>query len=335
MPQEAVTSCDQALSPPPPAHNQVDVALAAAEEFASFALSEGTRDAYRRAYAVYRDRCETLGATPLPCPVQDLLAVLGSLAKDGRSASRLGVILAAVGLAHRLADQPDPTTHQRVRLLLRGVRNVRGTAPGKRQPLYALPRPDEAKSDFERVLAGIPELTLVGKRDRALLLVGFAAALRRSELCGLTVHDVEHVERGMLLTIRRSKGDQAAAGQTVAIPYGTKGRCPVAALKEWLSAARITEGNLFRAVDRHGHVGESLSPQTVALVVKRRLRIAGLEPAVYSAHSLRSGFLTSAADNGASVWELMGVSRHKDVKTLQAYVKRREGFDNYPGMGII
>ena len=310
-------------------------ALADAEEFASYALSEGTRDAYRRAYAVYRDRCEALRATPLPCPVQDLLAVLGSLAKDGRSASRLGVILAAVGLAHRLADQPDPTTHQRIKLLMRGVRNVRGTAPGKRQPLYALPRPDQTKSDLECVLEKVPELTLVGKRDRALLLIGFAAALRRSELCGLTVKDIEQVERGMLVTIRRSKGDQGGTGQTVAIPHGTKGRCPVTALQAWLTAARITEGGLFRSIDRHGHVGESLSPQTVALIVKRRLRIAGLDPAAYSAHSLRSGFLTSAADNGASVWELMGVSRHKDVKTLQAYVKRREGFENYPGKGII
>ena len=196
-------------------------------------------------------------------------------------------------MAHRLADLPDPTTHQRIKLLMRGVRNVRGTAPGKRQPLYALPRPDQSKSDLERVLAGIPELTLVGKRDRALLLVGFAAALRRSELCGLTVQDIDPVERGMLVTIRRSNGDQGGTGQTVAIPHGTKGRCPVTALKEWLTAACITEGGLFRSINRHGHIGESLSPQTVALVLKRRLTVVGLDPAVYSAHSLRSGFLTS------------------------------------------
>ena len=121
---------DLAQEPDAPVRDLVAVAVADAEEFASYALSEGTRDAYRRAYSVFRDRCEALAVTPLPCPVQDLLAVLGALAKDGRTANRLGVILAAVGLAHRLADLPDPTPHQRVKLLMRGVRNVRGTAPG-------------------------------------------------------------------------------------------------------------------------------------------------------------------------------------------------------------
>ncbi|MEI8396326.1 MAG: site-specific integrase [Rhodospirillaceae bacterium] len=310
-------------------------ALAAAEEFASYSLSDGTRDAYRRAFSLFRDRCDRLGVPSLPCSVEDLSAVIGAMAKEGRSAARLGVILAAVGMAHRLAEMPDPTTSQKVRLLIKGVRNIRGTASARRQPLYALLRPDQTSSDLERVLAGIPDFTLVGRRDRALLLIGFAAALRRSELCALTVHDVEPTERGIILTIRRSKGDQAARGQMVTLPFGSSPHCPVGALTAWTAAAHITEGRLFRAIDRHGNLGETLSPGAVALILKRRLKFAGLDPSAFSAHSLRSGFLTSAADNGANVWDLMSVSRHKDVRTLQSYVKRREGFEHYPGKGLL
>jgi len=130
---------------------------------------------------------------------------------------------------------------------------------------------------------------LKGLRDRALLLLCFAGALRRSELVALNVEDIEETESGLRITIRRSKTDQEGAGQTIAIVRGSVA-CPVAAVKAWLQAAGITSGRLFRSVRKGGKtLGGSLSAQAVANIVKAQARAVGLEPTSYAGHSLRSG----------------------------------------------
>lgn len=326
----------------PAADNRADqpslpltAALAASTLFEALALAPATLEAYSRAFAVFMNRCDALGVPPLPCTTEHLCAVMGAMAAEGRSAARLGVILAAVRKAHRGHGWPDPTADERVRAVLKGVRNAYGSTPHRKTPLYALPRPGERESELERVLAAIDAETLVGKRDRALLLLGFAAALRRSELAGLEVADLEATAKGVLVTIRRSKTDQAAVGQEVAVPFGQPGTCPVRAVQDWLQAARIGGGRLFRGVRKNGRLRAGLTPHSVGIILKRRFRIAGLDPDHYSAHSLRSGFLTSAADNGATVFQLMNVSRHCDLKTLQRYVRRRTDFDDYAGEGLL
>lgn len=313
-------------------------ATAAAEEFASFALSEGTRTTYRKAYSLFRERCEALGQIPLPCPEDGLCAVIGQMAADGFTASSLTVVLAAVGMAHRLAELIDPTKTTKARLIIKGVRNTRGTAKGRKQPLYALKRPGESLSELDRVLDIMPPHGVLAKRDRALILVGFAGALRRSELCALEFSDIEETTQGLLVSVRRSKTDQAAEGVQVALPHGTQRKCPVAALKEWLDVllqAGVVSGKIFRSITKEGVLGKGLHPDSVGCILKRRFGAAGLDAAVYSGHSLRSGFLTSAADNGATVWQLVTVSRHKDVKSLSSYVHRRVAFDTWAGKGIL
>lgn len=128
-------------------------------------------------------------------------------------------------------------------------------------------------------------------RDRALLLLGFATAMRRSELAALDVADVEFVVKGMLLTIRRSKTDQEAPGRTIAVPFGRTRHCPAAALKEWLKLVERREGPIFVYTNKHGN----LSSWRMSYVVKTRIAAAGYDPALYSSHSLRAGFATSAA----------------------------------------
>ncbi|MEI8396789.1 MAG: hypothetical protein WCF85_18805 [Rhodospirillaceae bacterium] len=240
-------------TPPPPAPETPArrAAVAAAEEFAAFALSEGTRTTDRKAFSLFRARCAALGLTPLPCAEEDLCAGIGALAADGLTASSLTVVLAAVGLAHRLAALPDPTKTTKARLIVKGVRNTRGTAKGRKRPLYALTRPGEPRSELDRVLEAMPPHSIFAKRDRALILVGFAGALRRSELTALEFSDLEETAQGFLVRIRRSKTDQAAAGVQVALPRGTRGKCPVAALKDWLEVllqAGVSAGRLFRSV---------------------------------------------------------------------------------------
>ena len=185
-------------------------AVGAAEEFSSYSLSEGTRTTYRKAYSLFRERCEALGLTPLPCSEDNLCAVIGAMATDGFTASSLNVVLAAVGMAHRLAELSDPTKSTKSRMIIKGVRNTRGTAKGRKQPLYALRRPGELLSELDRVLEAMPSHGVFAKRDRALILVGFAGALRRSELCALEFSDIEETAQGLLVRIRRSKTDQAA-----------------------------------------------------------------------------------------------------------------------------
>jgi site-specific recombinase XerD len=167
-------------------------------------------------------------------------------------------------------------------------------------------------------------------RDRALLLLGFAGAFRRSELVALDV-DLEETETGLLVTIRGSKTDQERAGATIAIARGDIA-CPLKALREWLDAA----GAIFRPIDKAGTVRASrLTCRSVANIVKAYAGRAGFDASTFSGHSLRSGFLTSAAGKGASIFKMMDVSRHKSVDTLRGYVRDAELFKDHAGAGLL
>jgi site-specific recombinase XerD len=139
--------------------------------------------------------------------------------------------------------------------------------------------------------------SLIGVRDRALLLVGFAGAFRRSEVVSLDVADVTFSSDGLIVQLRRSKTDQEGEGRKVGLPFGSNPlTCPVRSLRTWLDAAAVVSGPIFRAVDRHANVADTrLTDQSVALVVKRCAKAAGLDPEKYAGHSLRSGLATAAA----------------------------------------
>jgi integrase len=173
--------------------------------------------------------------------------------------------------------------------------------------------------------------TLKGKRDRALLALGFAGAFRRSELVALNVTDLAEVADGFRVTIRRSKTDQEGAGQEIAIPRGSRLR-PVEAVQTWLAATGITAGPVFRPVAKGGRAtAQALSANAVPDIVKGYAARIGLDPAAFAGHSLRSGFLTSGAEAGASVFKLMEVSRHKSMDTLRGYVRRSDLFKDHAG----
>ena len=180
-----------------------------------------------------------------------------------------------------------------------------------------------------------PSTDLKGLRDRALLLLGFAGAFRRSELVALDVADLQFCDGGLRVTIRKSKTDQEGLGATIAIARGSIA-CPVDAVRAWIKAAGIVDGPLFRPVTRTGKISaRRLSARAVAELVKTYARRAGLKAADFSGHSLRSGFLTSAAARGASIFKMMDVSRHKSVDTLRGYVRDAEMFRNHAGNGLL
>jgi integrase len=168
-----------------------------------------------------------------------------------------------------------------------------------------------------------------------LLLLGFSGAFRRSELVALDVDDATENETGLLITIRRGKTDQEAEGRSIAIPFGEVA-CPVKALRAWLVAAGIEAGPIFRPIDKGGTVRPSrLTCRSVANFIKAYAERAGFDAKTFSGHSLRSGFLTSAASNGASIFKMMDQSGHKSVDTLRGYIRDAELFKDHAGAGLL
>jgi site-specific recombinase XerD len=310
---------------------QTAVALPTAdlESAAAFARAEkapATRAAYRSDFAMFRAWCVGKGVAALPASPETVAAFLAHEAERGSAASTITRRCAAIRYAHRLADLEPPTNSEKVRATLRGIRRTVGAAPARKAPVLA---------EMARAMAlGAPE-GLKGTRDRALLLLGFAGAFRRSELVALNVADLEESEDGLKINIRRSKTDQEGHGETIAIIRGGA-CCPVKAVKAWLQASGISDGALFRPVAKGGRLGaERLTDQSVCDLVKAYAERIGLKGADFGAHSLRAGFLTSAARRGASVFKMRDVSRHKSMDVLQAYVRDADMFRDHAGAGLL
>ena len=225
-----------------------------------------------------------------------------------------------------MAGYEPPTGSEGVKAVLRGIRRTIGAAKQGKAP---------ATADLIGQMIALCPHSMIGRRDRALLCLGFAGAFRRSELCALEVGDLTEVPDGLRILIRRSKGDQEGQGQEVAIPRGYRLR-PVEAVQAWLAAAEISSGPVFRAVAQGGKVSDApLAEDSAARIVKRYARRVGLDPASYAGHSLRSGFLTSAAEAGASIFKLSEVSRHKSLDTLRGYVRRVDLFKEHAGAAFL
>jgi len=247
-------------------------------------------------------------------------------AEQGARPSTIARRVAAIRYAHKLAGHATPTDAEGVKATVRGIRRTLGTAPTRKAPVTA---------ERAQVMAlAVPD-SLLGLRDRALLLLGFAGAFRRSELVALDITDLEETKAGLRVCIRRSKTDQEGGGVTIAVVPGAV-TCPVKAVRAWLEAAKIVDGPVFRAVGKGGRVSISrLSDKSVANIVKIYAERLGLDPASFAGHSLRSGFLTSAAARGASIFKMMDVSRHKSVDTLRGYVRDAELFKDHAGTGLL
>jgi integrase len=301
-----------------PQHASLPSPTISAEEFVLASRSEATRKAYRADWAVFTSWCTENDQTALPASSSTVAAFLAAQASAGLKPATLSRRLGAINAAHRLAGQPSPTTSEPVKLVMSGIRRTVGVSQRQVRPLVV--------EDLKRVIASIPD-GRTGLRDRAILLLGFAGALRRSELVAIEVADLEFTDGGVLINVRRSKTDQEGRGREVGVPYGQSGTCPVSALQEWLRAAHITSGPIFRRIDQHGHIGpNALQPAAVAQIVKKAVEVVGLDPAAFSGHSLRAGLATSAAQNGASELTIMATTGHKSSHMVRKYVRRANLF---------
>jgi site-specific recombinase XerD len=299
--------------------------LARAIDLAKAEKAASTRKAYGTDFRLFKAYCDAKGVSSLPASPETVAAYIAAEAQTAKP-STIGRRVAAIRYAHKLAGLETPTDAEGVKATMRGIRRTFGGARNKKAPAVA--------AKMLGMVAKAPE-GLAGLRDRALLLLGFAGAFRRSELVALDVADIEENETGLLVTLRRGKTDQEAIGRTIAIPRGDVA-CPVKALRAWLEAAAIDAGPIFRPIDKAGTVRTSrLTCRSVANFVKTYAARAGFDASTYSGHSLRSGFLTSAAAKGASIFKMMDQSGHKSVDTLRGYVRDAELFKDHAGAGLL
>lgn len=297
---------------------------AAVDAFAASAKSAATRRAYRADARDFIAWCAGQGAEPVPAEPRTVARYVTHLAGLGRSVSTIDRRVAAITVLHRSYGQDTPTTREEVRLVLQGIRNTLGRRPKKKQALT-----DDLVA---KVVRKIPN-DLAGIRDKAMILLCFGGAFRRSELVGLDVEDLVWHRKGLLVRLRRSKTDQTGEGRTVAVLDG-KLKVP-GAVRVWLDAAGITDGPVFRGCDRGKLLSTRYDPGSFARMVKVRVEAVGLDPTLFSGHSCRSGFATTAAEKGADLRRIAGHMRHAKLETTNSYIQDAEAFRDNAGKGFL
>ena len=333
-PSDTSTTTTTALAtlaghPYPHALAELRPLVARAQGYAAASRSEATRRAYSGDWQRFVGWCEHKGLDSLPALPGTVALYLSALVDEGLRSSTVDRALVAISQAHRAAGHASPRESELVRAVRKGIARTIGTRPDQKAAF-----PVDALRTFAR---GCDASTLAGLRDRALVLVGFAGAFRRSELVGLDVSDVAFGPDGATVTLRHSKTDQEGEGVDVGLPNGSDAStCPVRALRAWLDAAKVTAGPVFRAVDRHGHVSRSgLSDKSVALVVKRACEATGLDASRFAGHSLRAGLATAAIRAGKSEASTMRQTRHKSVAVFRGYVRAASLFTDNAAGGLL
>ena len=293
------------------------MALAKSKAYQDAADAPATLKAYATDWANFNVWCSKHCFTPMPATPEVVGAYLAA-AGEGYALPTLRRRVAAIARACRIAGHPLDTKAPAIRETLRGIGRTHGTPPRRSAALTI--------ADL-RKLVRVCGTTLAGARDRALFLIAFAGALRRSELVGLNVADITWTEDGLVLLITRSKTDAEGAGARIAINRGKASEtCPVTALQLWLTEAGVTDGPVYRKVNRGGVVEHArLTAGAVRQVLMKRAGQAGIpstwaEPV--SPHGLRAGFVTAAYRNGVPDEEIMGHTRHRSLTSMRTYVRR-------------
>ena len=285
-------------------------------------LADSTKEAYKNDWRIFIQWCDAFKEIPFPATPETIAKFLTHQNLNGIAHPTLNRRLAAIKLRHESGGMDSPTKAPLIYKVMRGIKRTNKRVVVKKAPATA--------ERLESMIASCTD-SIKGLRDRALLLLGFAGAFRRSELVALTLADIEKTPEGIRVTIRQSKTDQEGKGETIAIPNGTRFRI-VDSLYTWLKEADINDGYLFRSILKNARVQEkALSPIDVARIIKRYAFNAGLTVSDFSGHSLRAGFLTSAAKAGASIHKMMETSRHKSIETLAGYVRSENLFENHAG----
>ena len=311
----------------------IQSALESARRYANKSRSDSTWRAYESDIRVFQTWCTDSGVQSLPAETDTVAAFIAVEADKGMAVSTIRRRLSAIRLMHFANDLPSPHESIRVADVLKGIANDQKS----RVPDQAKPALD---ADIRKLVDALDLTTIQGIRNRALLLIGFDSALRRSELVSITLNHIERQEKGLLIYIPYSKTDQSGKGTQVAIlrrensPY-----CPVSALERWLEMSKIDRDYLFRRIYKNLRIGDNpLTGRSVSLIIKRCAKAAGYTKEQiegFSGHSLRRGFITSVAYDGKDLMTIMKQTNHKNVTSLTAYVETRDLVENHPGQNLL
>ena len=290
-------------------------------EYAQRSRSDNTKRCYGSDLRGFSHWCQKRGLSSFPAAPSTVALFVAERANDGRKVSTIRRCLSAISMTHKRAGAPNPAETGEVQGVMEGISRTKGIAPTQKRPLTI--------EILRHLLQCVPD-DLRGARDKTLLLIQFSGALRRSELVDLRVLDLEFMPDGLKLRVRKSKTDQEGRGDFIGIVRGDHAdTCPIRALKAWLGMADVQNGPIFRPITRHGYIGtRAMTGGSVARVIKGYVEEAGLNPTVYSGHSARAGFITTAALAGASERQISRVSRHRSMESLRGYVRTATVFQD-------
>ena len=287
--------------------------------------ANNTVRAYKSDFNDFGIFCSQNGFKSLPSEPKIVSLYLTHLSIKDAKMSTLKRRLVSIGVIHKLKGYYLDTKHPAIIENIMGIKRRKGSIQKGKKPLLI--------NSLKKIIDVIDQQNkekIKKLRDRSIILIGFSGGFRRNEIVSLDYEDLDFVPEGLKISLRRSKTDQFGEGFTKALPYFDSSKyCPVVSLKNWLEISRITSGPLFRRFVKGSKLSEKrLTDQTVALLIKQYLNLAGIESKNYSGHSLRSGFATSAAESGVEERNIMAMTGHKSTEMVRKYIKDANLFKN-------
>ena len=287
--------------------------------------SNNTIRAYKSDFNDFGLFCSNHGFKSLPSEPKIISLYLTSLSSKNIKMSTIKRRLVSIGVIHRLKGHYIDTKHPSIIENIMGIKRRKGVTQKGKKPLLintlkkVINVIDDQKHDEIKIL-----------RDKTIILIGFAGGFRRNEIVSLDFEDLDFVKEGIKINLKKSKNDQFGEGFTKALPYFDNSKyCPVISIEKWIKKSNINTGPLFRRFTKGSNLSVNrLSDQTIALLVKTYLDLAGINSKDYSGHSLRSGFATSAAESGAEERSIMAMTGHKSTEMVRRYIKEANLFKN-------
>ena len=309
--------------------NQVITDLKALQEETLLNLqsskANNTVRAYKSDFNDFGLFCAQNGFKSLPSEPKIVSLYLTYLSTKDIKMSTLKRRLVSIGVIHKLKGHYLDTKHPLIIENIMGIKRRKGSVQKGKKPLLI-----NNLKQIINVIDKVKNEEIKKLRDRSIILIGFSGGFRRNEIVSLDYEDLDFVPEGLKVSLKRSKTDQFGEGLVKGLPYFDNSQyCPVVSIKNWIEISKINSGPLFRRFTKGSKLSDSrLSDQTVALLIKDYLKIAGIESSYYSGHSLRSGFATSAAESGAEERSIMAMTGHKSTEMVRRYIKEANLFKN-------
>ena len=287
--------------------------------------ANNTVRAYKSDFNDFGLFCAQNGFKSLPSQPKIISLYMTHLSTKDAKMSTLKRRLVSIGVIHKLKGHYIDTKHPSIIENIMGIKRRKGSFQKSKKPILI-----KYLKEIINIIDEQNKEDIKKFRDRSIILIGFSGGFRRNEIVSLDCDDLDFVQEGLKINIKRSKTDQFGEGFTKALPYFDNSQyCPVVSLKKWLEISKITSGPLFRRFVKGSKLSENrLTDQTVALLIKEYLNLAGIDSKNYSGHSLRSGFATSAAESGVEERNIMAMTGHKSTEMVRKYIKEANLFKN-------